>query len=261
LCQGSCVILNVSINSKTTDPMTTLHAFEFLLKLNRVSTISAMTHLFRDTIAGFGFDTFACGEVDLQAKTHTVFYVIDWPRKWRAFYFHSNLIHRDPVVETLAYRRSPYTWTDLKRDRRFGKVGRDALKLAAANGWTEGLVVPAPSAGRRVGLLSMVGHRKGIASEEIAYLSLISLAYYFNVQSLVASQGFAAAPVGLTKREIETLRLVASGLTDAQIARQLRVATSTAHEFVEKAKRRLGVRNRASLIGVAVALRIVDPYP
>ena len=229
------------------------------MKLSRLTAIPAMTRLFRETIAPFGFDTFACGEIDLPLMSCVVFYVIEWPSEWRRFYFESNLIRRDPVVDTLTYRRTPYTWTDLKRDRRFGKLGREALKLAAANGWVEGLVVPAPSSASRTGLLSMAGHRDGIPAEEIAYLSLISLAYFHSVQSRVTSQGFAAPPAGLTPREIECLRLVASGMTDVQVAHKLAVAPATAHEFIEKAKRRLGVRNRASLIGVATGLRIVEP--
>ena len=65
-------------------------------------------------------------------------------------------------------------------------------------------------------------------------------------------------PAGLTRREIACLKLVARGLSDAAVAKQLRVAPSTAHEFVEKAKRRLKVRTRTEMVGVAVALGIID---
>ena len=66
-------------------------------------------------------------------------------------------------------------------------------------------------------------------------------------------------PAGLSEREIAATRLVATGMSDAQIAAELGVARSTAHEFVEKAKRRLKVRNRAELIAVALQ-KIINSF-
>lgn len=37
--------------------------------------------LFKDIILGFGFDTFACGELDLEDLDRAVFYIIDWPER------------------------------------------------------------------------------------------------------------------------------------------------------------------------------------
>lgn len=72
------------------------------------------------------------------------------------------------------------------------------------------------------------------------------------------TQGSPCRLLGLTDREIACLRLVARGLTDGAIASALGIATSTAHEFVEKAKRRFKTRTRAELVAVAVALGIID---
>jgi LuxR family transcriptional regulator, quorum-sensing system regulator BjaR1 len=239
--------------------MSSPDAFEFHLKLRGLSTIEQMAGLFREAIAPHGFDTFACGELDLSNRDRTVFYSIDWPERWRRFYLQSKLVERDPIVETLAYHREPYTWSDLRRERRFHKLGREALDLAAKHGWTEGLVVPMPGGGRRIGLVSMAGTQDRISPDQRAYLSLVSIGFHLHVRTLVCKQGFAAPPAGLTDRELTCVKLVAEGLSDAQIARRMRVATSTAHEFVEKAKRRIGVHNRPALIAVAVSLGIVDP--
>jgi len=233
-------------------------AFEFHSRLRRLSSIESMTRLYRDAIALHGFDTFACGELDLKNRERTVFYVIAWPERWRRFYLQSRLVERDPVVETLAYRREPFTWSDLRTDRRFHNLGREALKLAAQHGWVQGLVVPLPGSGSRVGLVSLAGSREDISAEQRAYLSLISFGFHVHVRALVGKQGFAAPPAGLTDRELACVKLVAEGCSDAQIGRRMRVATSTAHEFVEKAKRRVGVRSRPALVAVAVSLGMVD---
>jgi DNA-binding CsgD family transcriptional regulator len=118
--------------------------------------------------------------------------------------------------------------------------------------------VPLPSGGGRVGLVSLVGTQADCGLESQAYLSLISLGFHIHVKSLVAREGFTIRPAGLTAREIACVKLVANGQSDAAVARSLGVARSTAHEFIEKAKRRLKAHTRMELIAVAVALGIID---
>ncbi len=233
-------------------------AIEFNSRLRRLPSLPACAELFRNTIAPFGFDTFACGEVDLSDRDRTVFYIIDWPENWRRFYIASGLVNRDPVVDSLAFRTEPFTWSDLRADNRFSRLGSQAIDRAAAEGWTEGLVVPLPTKGNRVGLVSLVGHQNITDPDVCAFLSLISVCLQGHARSLVAHEGFAVPPAGLTGREIESIRLVARGLPDGAIAEAMGVAPSTAHEFIEKAKHRLKTRTRAELIAVAVSLGIVD---
>ncbi|HTP38133.1 MAG TPA: autoinducer binding domain-containing protein [Steroidobacteraceae bacterium] len=238
--------------------MTTTDVCEFYGQLAAQKSVVSLTRLFRAAVARFGIDTFACGELDLNHRQRSVFYVIDWPPAWREFYLKSRLIDHDPVIDTLSYRREPFTWSQLIHDRRFGKVGRAALRAAAAQGWLEGLVVPMPGRGGRVGLVSMTGSNAAFDAEGRSYLTLISFGFQLHVRALVAQQGFAAPPAGLSPREIECLRLVARGEPDLRVAAALGVARSTAHGFVESAKRRLQVHTRAEMIAVAVALGIVD---
>ena len=70
--------------------------------------------------------------------------------------------------------------------------------------------------------------------------------------------GFALAPAGLTDRELACVRLAAKGMSDAAIASELGIAQSTAHEFIEKAKKRMTVRTRAELAALATALGIAE---
>lgn len=238
--------------------ITDTSAFEFDLKLRHLRRIDDCTALFRAAIAPFGFDTFACGELDLRDRDRAVFYAIDWTERWQRFYAKSGLINRDPVVEALADRREPFTWTDLRTDRKLHKVGREALDLAAQEGWTEGLVVPFPSSGHRVGLVSMAGHRLIREIGDRAFLCTISACFHNHVRTLVPIEGFATPPIGLTEREVECIRLVARGQSDRMIATSLGIAHSTAHEYIENAKRKTKVRSRAELVALAVALAIVD---
>lgn len=117
--------------------------------------------------------------------------------------------------------------------------------------------MPLPKGGSRYGLVSMAGNRVVTAAER-DYLGVVSVCLHSHVRTLVAREGFALPPVGLTQREIECVRLIAQGLSDNGIAKSLNIAASTAHEYAEKAKRKLKAKSRAELIAVAVSLGIID---
>jgi LuxR family quorum sensing-dependent transcriptional regulator len=233
-------------------------AFQFNNRLRRLRDLGACATLFRDAISPHGFDTFVCGEIDVAERTRNAFYIVDWPDSWRAFYLSSNLIERDPVLDALPHRPAPFTWSDLRRDRKLSRAGREALDLVAANGWTEGLAVSLPRGTGRFGLVSLVGHGDEPDLPAKAFLSLISICLHDHARTLAPRLGFAAPPAGLTAREIECLRLVARGCADREIGTILGIAKSTAHEHVENAKRKLKSRSRAETIAIAASLAIVD---
>jgi DNA-binding CsgD family transcriptional regulator len=62
---------------------------------------------------------------------------------------------------------------------------------------------------------------------------------------------------GLTKREIEVLRLVAMGLTDAQIADQLVLSLHTVHAHLRTIYSKLGVSSRSAATGYAYEHKLV----
>ena len=234
-------------------------AYTFTSALSRLTTKSACADLFREAIAPFGFDTFASGELDLAERERNVFYLIDWPDGWRRFYITSDLIERDPAVDALATRTEPFTWSDLRADGSLSAAAARSLNEATAyGGWVEGLVVPVSRKGRKVGLVSLVGRHRGVSPEAKAFLSLISVALHGHVRSLLGREGFAAPPAGLTPREIECLTLVARGKSDQEISLALSIAASTAHDHVEKAKRKLRAGSRAETVAVAVSLGILE---
>ena len=64
-------------------------------------------------------------------------------------------------------------------------------------------------------------------------------------------------PAGLTSRQVDVLKLVATGLTNAQIADRLVVSTRTVDHHVSAILTRLHVNSRREAAGQAVALGIV----
>jgi DNA-binding NarL/FixJ family response regulator len=59
-------------------------------------------------------------------------------------------------------------------------------------------------------------------------------------------------PAGLSAREVEVLRLVAAGLSDARVAGELVVSVRTVHAHVRSIYRKLGVGSRSAATRWAV---------
>ena len=61
-----------------------------------------------------------------------------------------------------------------------------------------------------------------------------------------------AYPDGLTQREVEVLRLVASGKSNREIAEELVIAEGTARRHVNNIYDKIGARNRAEATSYAL---------
>jgi DNA-binding NarL/FixJ family response regulator len=68
------------------------------------------------------------------------------------------------------------------------------------------------------------------------------------------NQPSGADPYGLTPREIETLRLIAHGLTHVQIARRLGLSELTINTYAKRIRSKLKVKNKAELTRIAIEL-------
>ena len=226
--------------------------------ITAADTAAQCTKAFIDALAAYGIDTLAAGEVDLANKELVVFFAIEWPESWRRFYLSSALQERDPVVGSLAhYGSTPFTWTDLRNDRRVPELGTRALELSAKHGWTEGLVVPLPRGGTRYGLVSLVGRRAPFAAAEVPPLALMSVWFHARVRGLALGEGFPVPPAGLSDREIQCLKLISRGLPDRAVANELGISHTTAKEYVENARRKLKAATRTQAVAAAVSLGII----
>jgi DNA-binding CsgD family transcriptional regulator len=67
-----------------------------------------------------------------------------------------------------------------------------------------------------------------------------------------------ARPGGLSRREMEVLRLVADGRTAGEIATQLFISSRTAEHHVQNIYTKIGVSSRAAATRWAVKNKVVD---
>ncbi|KUM85109.1 MULTISPECIES: response regulator transcription factor [Streptomyces] len=69
----------------------------------------------------------------------------------------------------------------------------------------------------------------------------------------------AEAPDGLTAREVEVLALIAEGLTNQEIARELHVSTATVKTHINNLFAKTGIKDRAQAVRYAYAKGLVRP--
>jgi HD-GYP domain-containing protein (c-di-GMP phosphodiesterase class II)/DNA-binding CsgD family transcriptional regulator len=66
-------------------------------------------------------------------------------------------------------------------------------------------------------------------------------------------------PVGLTDRQVEVLRLVASGLSNRDVAARLQVSTRTAEHHIQDVYMRIGLSSRAAAALFAMEHHLLEP--
>ena len=213
---------------------------------------------FRGLAAKYGVSGFAAGEVDLERRERCAFHVVEWPERWLKFYLGGS-VNRDPVVSALPRRRAPFSWKDLRDDPDFDGADRQSLNLANAAGWEDGFAIPIPRGGARYGLVSLLRERGTFSIEEKALLALIGVYFYERLRGLTTAKAFASAPSSIPPRAIECLTFSAHGMSDREVGEKLGISQSTAREYVEVVKRRLGARTRTEAAAVATSLGLINP--
>ncbi len=158
----------------------------------------------------------------------------------------------DPLVHEARRRMSPFTWSDLWAEGDLPAAVRDVIEMGRQRGWEEGFAVPIHGPGGYIGLVSFAGGAVTLSVSDRALLLALAHAAHQRGKALYGTeQNFL---VKLTRRELQAMRWVSRGKTDTQIAEILNLSASTVHDYIENAKRKLGVRSRSQAVS-ELALR------
>jgi DNA-binding CsgD family transcriptional regulator len=124
--------------------------------------------------------------------------------------------------------------------------------LGRQRGWQEGFAVPIHGPGGYLGLVSFAGGSATLSVADRALLLALAHAAHQRGKALYGAKIDAA--INLSRRELQAMRWVSRGKTDAQIGAILKLSATTVHYYVEQAKRKLGVRSRSQAVS-ELALR------
>ncbi len=223
-------------------------------RLAAIMSADALGAWFEREIRHFGLTHYALGPLPEPHKD-TALYLSNWPAAWIERYAMNGYASEDIAVEQA--RRSPFpvTWNELKA--LYPGAAKRIIAAAADFGWHDGFMVPVHGPDGERGIVSMVGARLRFNTEADRKTAVtIALRTYRRAVALYANR--VKLPV-LTGRERDALVLVARGKDDREIGAALGVTQTSAHAYVERAKKRLGATTRAQAVALAVGNDLIRP--
>lgn len=128
----------------------------------------------------------------------------------------------------------------------------DEYVYGALRGGASGFLLKDAPADDLVQAITIVAHGEALLAPSVTKRLI----------SEFAARPESAEPVGLdtlTEREVDVLRLVARGLTNAEIAQELFLGETTVKTHVSRLLTKLGVRDRVQLVVVAYESGLVQP--
>ncbi len=209
-------------------------------------SLDELRETFRQEIAREGFTASACGAfLPAESGPESHFFFTDWPDAWLKLYLERNFVACDFGVAEARRRISPFTWLEAKAARTLSAAERELWETAAAFGWSDGFSVPIHGPAGYFGLVTMGGTARVLPHETRRHLHMLALAVHDRARALTGLDPAAGPAAPLTARELECLRWVGAGHTDAEIAGVMHISAATVKSHVDGARLKLSARTRA----------------
>ncbi len=181
--------------------------------------------------------------------------------EWEQRYREANYYRIDPVLRQARNRALPFRWGRALT----GGSGESArmMRDAAAHGLAEGICIPLHGPPGGFGLFVAGAKRSSgeVDRELIRYAGLLRMLAWTTRERLLELMPELCtnlAEVKLTPRERDCLRLLAGGLTNAQIADDLEISSRTVHYHLENARRKLDASGRVDMVVRAVRTGLIE---
>lgn len=220
---------------------------DFAHVLTSCRTLEAVSEAFRKEAAAHGYTSSAARAfVPTANGKESRFLFRNWPSKWTALSDQNGFNARSFVIAEARKRTTPFTWHEVMAGRPLSKDQKEVLDNARAFGWMNGFVLPIHGPGGYFAVLSMASpeHDLDLRPERLLYLQVIASLAHERSRALANISPSANLTEELTARELECMRWVAAGKTDAEIGDILSVSEATIKFHINGARRKLGERNR-----------------
>lgn len=233
-------------------------AFAIVESFDRMKSAAAAGRAFFDALAplgarGFGARAyFVTGGSQSDAPQGGAFAQI-LPPHWRGSASGAYIESLDPLPKAARrFRRPAFLWSDASPRR--DAVWREYWEALSEHGLEDGTAVHFFTPGGLTSRVS-VGFGRSLEVHERKAVELASYALIDRLHHL--SPPHAPLPSTLSDRERDCLALVAEGKSDAEIGEKLGITRTTAHFYIEKAKRKLGARTRAQAVARLITLSLI----
>jgi len=183
------------------------------------------------------------------------------PEAYTEHYYAHQLVDKDPVVSELRRTLTPFTWQDLRDNRRLSKAENRIIDEAREFASDDGLTVPIVSGNGMLAVFSPCGKKPNLTAAARSALEIVGMYSYHALQRVSAQaqrQQRDAQVAPLTAREREIMRWVAVGKTDDEIGTILTIGSETVKTHVENSKIKLNATKRT--FAVVQALRFGEIF-
>lgn len=222
------------------------------------ASVEAVANAFRTSIEEMGFIYFACcSHVNpLNPPSHAVM-LYNYPPVWVQDFADEKLHRYDPVLKRAEKCVVPFRWDDAFAAHPPDERQKTVLAEAATHGLVHGYTIPIEAsltAGSLRASCSVVPDSGPIGWR--SYLAVRTMAQYLygfaSRARTLRNMGGSVTSNELSARERDCVILMALGKTDWEIARMLSLSAHTVHSYVERIKRRFGVRTRIQAVIAAL---------
>jgi DNA-binding CsgD family transcriptional regulator len=221
---------------------------DFAHVLTNCKTLEEVADAFRNEVGAHGY-TASAGRafVPTEAGRDAQVLFRNWPKGWATLSDQNGFGATSFVIAEARKRMTPFTWREIMTARPLSPAEREVLDRARTWGWNNGFVLPVHGPGGYFAIISMASPERDLdlSPERLAYLHMIAVLAHERCRVL-SGAAFPDSPADkMSSRELECLRWVANGKTDAEIGEILSISEATVKFHVNGARRKLGARNRA----------------
>lgn len=227
-------------------------ALDFLDYCERQPSAEAIGEQFIKTLQALGYEYIACAShLDPLQPRQGAVSVLNYPMAWVQHYSDAGYARIDPVFLAARAMPAPFNWDDCLERMRLSRAQKRLLEEGAAYGISRGLTIPLRSPDVIPASCSLIPGPDGVDPLSLAHTLMIVI-YGHGAMHRRLNPEAMVAPVVLAPRERECLTLAGSGKSDWAIGALLGVSARTAHNTIERAKKRYGVSHRVQAVVRAV---------
>jgi len=227
----------------------------FMEQHGRGVTLPELKRAFEQGVLELGVRYFACcPHVDPMSPRWAALLFHNYPSQWVREFAASGRYRIDPVFRYADERLLPFFWDDPEFRAALTPAQCEILQDAEVHGIAHGYTVPIHPPGSHAASCSVVPDPERI--ERGAYQAVLTMAgFMFDamLEAAALEEYSPAHSMQLSERERQCLELAAQGKDDWSIGSLLCISERTAHNHIERAKRRLGVCTRVQVIVQALS--------
>lgn len=189
--------------------------------------------------------------IDSGERTSPAIALVNYPRNWCEHYMTHRLFRVDPVLRACRVMLAGFSWSTLGRLIDMKPQERATLEASRRYGFGRGFTVPLHIPGERHASCSFVVERGAAFPPETMLAAQLLGQLAFEAARPLAERRVAHVPP-LSRRQREVVRLMAAGLPDQGIAREMDLSEETVTKYANAARRRYGLARRTQLVAAAL---------